>query len=263
MKIAIIGAGNMGSAIALGLARTAECTDVIVSNPSVEKLNALKKEFPFIIATTTDNRDAAAAADFVFLAVKPGKVHEVIAEIKPVLRPEQVIVSVAGGISSDTLDEWLAKDGEELPPLYIVIPNTAIAVLQSMTFVCGKRTTEALDAAMLKMFGAMGEVMMVDEGLIPAGISLASCGIAYALRYIRSAVLGGVELGMRATDAQKIVMQTVKGAATLLEANGTHPEVEIDRVTTPGGFTIRGLNAMEEHGFTASVIEGLRASYKK
>ena len=132
-----------------------------------------------------------------------------------------------------------------------------------MTFVSGKRTTEALDATMLKMFGAMGEVMMVDEALIPAGISLASCGIAYALRYIRSAVLGGVELGMRATDAQKIVMQTVKGAATLLEANGTHPEVEIDRVTTPGGFTIKGLNAMEEHGFTASVIEGLRASYKK
>ena len=132
-----------------------------------------------------------------------------------------------------------------------------------MTFVCGKRTTADTDDKVVQMFSSVGEAMLVDEAHIAAGTSLASCGIAYALRYIRAAVEGGVELGFSAAAAQKIVMQTMKGAVSVLETNGTHPEVEIDRVTTPGGLTIKGLNAMEEVGFTASVIEGLRASLKR
>ena len=263
MKIAIIGAGNMGGAIARGLAATAEGTEIYVSNPSQGKLDALKHDFPSI-KTTTCNSEAVAGADFVFLAVKPWKMEEVIEEIKPSLcYGRQVIVSVAGGVSSAQIDNWLLKEGEELPALYIVIPNTAITTRESMTFVCGKRTVVATDEKLLQMFSCVGEVMLVDEGLIGAGTSLASCGIAYALRYIRAAVEGGVELGFRAADAQKIVMQTLKGAVSVLEANGTHPEVEIDRVTTPGGLTIKGLNAMEGAGFTVSVIEGLRASVKK
>jgi pyrroline-5-carboxylate reductase len=98
---------------------------------------------------------------------------------------------------------------------------------------------------------------------MPAATSLASCGIAYAFRYIRAAMEGGVELGIRADEAKSIVMQTLRGAVDVLEASGAHPEAEIDRVTTPGGLTIRGLNAMEAAGFTHSVIEGLRASTKR
>lgn len=263
MKIAIIGAGNMGGAIARGLAARVASVDICVSNPSAGKLDALKQEFP-AINITTDNCAAVCGADFVFLAVKPWKMEEVIAQIKPSLCYEkQIVVSVAGGVGSAQIDSWLAKEGEELPPLYIIIPNTAIATGCSMTFVCGKRTLAAADEKIAQMFSTMGEVMFVDEGLVGAGTALASCGIAYALRYIRAAVEGGVELGFRAADAQKIVMQTLKGAVSVLAANGTHPEVEIDRVTTPGGLTIKGLNAMEEAGFTASVIEGLRASVKK
>ena len=116
---------------------------------------------------------------------------------------------------------------------------------------------------MLNIFNELGEAMLVEEKLIPAGTSLASCGIAYALRYIRAAMEGGVELGFRADDAKRIVMQTLRGAVDILDAGGQHPEVEIDRVTTPGGLTIKGLNAMEAAGFTNSVIEGLRASTKR
>jgi len=94
-------------------------------------------------------------------------------------------------------------------------------------------------------------------------MALASCGIAYVMRYIRAASEGGVELGMYASDAKKIVMQTMLGAVKLLESTGNHPEAEIDKVTTPGGITIRGLNAMEANGFTTAVIEGLKASVKK
>ena len=263
MKIAIIGAGNMGGAIARGLAARVASVDICVSNPSAGKLDALKQEFP-AINITTDNCAAVCGADFVFLAVKPWKMEEVIAQIKPSLCYEkQIVVSVAGGVGSAQIDSWLAKEGCELPPLYIIIPNTAIATGCSMTFVCGKRTLATADEKISQMFSTMGEVMFVDEGLVGSGTALASCGIAYALRYIRAAVEGGVELGFRAADAQKIVMQTLKGAVSVLETNGTHPEVEIDRVTTPGGLTIKGLNAMEEAGFTPSVIEGLRASLKK
>ena len=129
-----------------------------------------------------------------------------------------------------------------------------------MTFIASVRSTKEKNEMVMDIFREAGEVMMVEERLIPAGTALASCGIAYAMRYLRAAMEGGVELGFYPKDAQQVVMQTMKGAVELLLAHGTHPETEIDRVTTPGGITIKGLNAMEESGFTASVIDGLRAS---
>ena len=170
---------------------------------------------------------------------------------------------MVGGLSISQLSEWLDKGDEELPATFIIIPNTAIATMSSMTFIASENATREQDTQLVEIFSELGMAMLVDEGLIPAGTSLASCGIAYALRYIRAAMEGGVELGFRADDAKRIVMQTLRGAADILEANGSHPEAEIDRVTTPGGLTIKGLNAMEAAGFTPSVIEGLRASTKR
>ena len=117
-----------------------------------------------------------------------------------------------------------------------------------------------MDLQILHIFQELGDAMLVEERLMGAGMALASCGIAYAMRYIRAATEGGVELGMYARDAQRIVQQTLRGAVELLEATGGHPEEEIDKVTTPGGITIRGLNAMEQNGFSNSVIQGLKAS---
>ena len=265
MKIAIIGAGNMGGAVARGLAKGNIITtsDIYVSNPSIAKLLALKSEFPEI-NTSTDNCEVASLADIVVLAVKPWKVKEVVDEIKPHLDySRQAVASLVGGLSIAQLSEWLNKSDDTLPPTYIIIPNTAIATLSSMTFIASTRSTKEQDEFLLRVFGELGEVMLIDEGVMPAATSLASCGIAYALRYIRAAMEGGVELGFRADDAKHIVMQTLRGAVDILEKNNTHPEVEIDRVTTPGGLTIKGLNAMEAAGFTHSVIEGLRASTKR
>lgn len=265
MKIAIIGAGNMGGATARGLAKGSivATSDIYVSNPSMSKLKALKAEFPEI-NTTTDNVEAASAADMVVLAVKPWKVVEVLDQIKPHLDyKRQAVASMVGGLGIAQLSEWLDKGDGILPATYLIIPNTAIATMSSMTFIASARSTEAQDKLLVDVFNELGEAMLVDEGLIPAGTSLASCGIAYALRYIRAAMEGGVELGFRADDAKRIVMQTLRGAADILAANGSHPEAEIDRVTTPGGLTIKGLNAMEAAGFTPSVIEGLRASTKR
>lgn len=265
MKIAIIGAGNMGGALARGIARgeRIQTSDIYVSNPSTSKLEALKREFPEINITTS-NSEAVLSADMVVLAVKPWVVEKVIAELKPCFDySRQVVASMVGGLGIEQLSEWLDKGSGSLPATYLIIPNTAIATMSSMTFIASARSTAEQDAQLLDIFNELGEAMLVDEGLIPAGTSLASCGIAYALRYIRAAMEGGVELGFRADDAKRIVMQTLRGAADILESTGAHPEAEIDRVTTPGGLTIKGLNAMEASGFTNSVIEGLRASTKR
>lgn len=265
MKIAIIGAGNMGGAVARGVASGSiiATSDIYVSNPSSAKLDALKAEFPEI-NVTTDNCEAAAVADLIILAVKPWKVEQVIAEIKPCVEySRQAIASMVGGLGITQLSQWLDKGDGKLPATYLIIPNTAIATKSSMTFIASAHSSENLDKDIVDIFNELGVAMMVEEGLIPAGTSLASCGIAYALRYIRAAMEGGVELGFRADDAKRIVMQTMRGAVEILEANSSHPEVEIDRVTTPGGLTIKGLNAMEASGFTNSVIEGLKASTKR
>ena len=247
----------MGGATARGLAQSqhVNARDIFVSNPSQGKLDALRAEFPEM-TVTQDNIAGVSEADMVILAVKPWKVEDVAREISTHLKDNNVIIgSMAAGISTEKIENLFGQH-----PIYLIIPNTAIAVRESMTFIAGNNTTPEQDALVLSIFRNLGQAMMVEERLIGAGMALASCGIAYAMRYVRAATEGGVELGMYARDAQHIVEQTLKGAVALLQANGSHPEQEIDRVTTPGGITIRGLNAMEENGFTNSVIKGLKAS---
>lgn len=255
----------MGGAVARGLAKgnAINTSDIYVSNPSTAKLEALKTEFPEI-NTSTNNCEVALAADIIVLAVKPWKVVEVVEEIKPHLNySRQAVASMVGGLTIAQLSEWLDRGDGALPATYVIIPNTAIATMSGMTFISSARSTKEQDSLLCDVFNELGEAMLIDESVMPAATSLASCGIAYALRYIRAAMEGGVELGFRADDAKHIVMQTLRGAVDILEVNNSHPEAEIDRVTTPGGLTIKGLNAMEAASFTHSVIEGLRASTKR
>ncbi len=243
----------MGGAIGRGLLASGfPAGDLCVANPSEAKL----RDFAEAGArTTTDNTEAAMCGDVVIIAVKPWIVPDVLSEIKDSLIPgRQTVVSVAAGVSGASLAESLSTG------VYIAIPNTAAEVGESMTFVVPVR--EDNTDAVVSLMSRIGEVMVVEEKLLPAATALASCGIAYAMRYIRAAMEGGVELGFRASDAQKIVVRTVMGAAALLGADGAHPESEIDKVTTPGGLTIRGLNEMENAGFTSAVIRGLKAGMK-
>ena len=254
----------MGGAVARGLAKgtLVQTSDIYVSNPSTPKLEALKGEFPEI-NTSTNNCAVVQHADMVILAVKPWKVVEVLEELKPHLDySRQAVASMVGGLGIAQLLEWLDKGDGVLPATYIIIPNTAIATMSSMTFISSTRSTPESDNLILDIFNELGKAMLIDEGAMAAATSLASCGIAFALRYIRAAMEGGVELGFRPEDAQSIVCQTLQGAIDLLAQEGAHPEAEIDKVTTPGGLTIKGLNAMEEGGFTHSVQQGLRASLK-
>ena len=239
----------MGGATVEGLVKTGlyKNEDITVSDPSEAVLDKFVK---LGVSVTTDNGAAAAGADVVMVCVKPWLVERVLSGIKDELKPEkQVLVVIAAGVKSESVQAWLG--------------NIAIAQLASMTFLvpCGavaQQQTEQVKG----IFDAMGETLITDEQHLASGTTLASCGIAYAMRYIRAAAEGGVELGFKADDAKRIVMQTMKGAVELLEATGLHPEAAIDLVTTPGGVTIKGLNEMEHAGFTSAVIRGLKAGLK-
>ena len=192
--------------------------------------------------------------------VKPWLVERVLKDIKPELDAKrQILIVIAAGVSSESIKAWL---GESCPPLFLIIPNIAIAEMASMTFVVPVGASEKDIKTVTEIFDEMGSTLITDEQHLAAGTTLASCGIAYAMRYVRAASEGGVELGFKADDAKAIVMQTMKGAVELLEASGMHPEVAIDLVTTPGGVTIKGLNEMEHAGFTSAVIRGLKAGLK-
>lgn len=259
LKIAIVGAGNMGGAIARGLAQSSMKLQLAVSNPSMGKLEVLQQEYP-AIQISQDNKEVVEGADLIILAVKPWKMEHVAAEIKPFLDySSQMVASVAGGIGLEQMAGWFGRDGL-LPPLFYLMPNTAVAVRQSMTFIASKGAAVRQEELLLTLFRELGDVMLLEERLMNAGMALASCGIAYAMRYVRAAMEGGVELGFYPDEAKRVVLQTMQGAVSLLQATGRHPEAEIDCVTTPGGITIRGLNEMEHAGFSDSVVRGLRAS---
>lgn len=261
MRITFIGAGNMGGAMAHGLYQTDLFApdDITCTARSEETLRKCQEKMPGI-RVNRDNREAVKDADIVVFAVKPWLIDDVIDSVKDQLDyGSQILISVAAGVGIARLEELLKKEGSESPAVFYLIPNTAIDVKQSMTFYVPGNASEEQCALIQRIFGEVGGCMEVTEKQMPACMALASCGIAYAFRYIRAAMEGGVELGLYAREAETIVAHTVKGAAEMLLQHGSHPEQEIDCVTTPGGLTIKGLNAMEEAGFTSAVIKGLKA----
>jgi len=261
-KIAIIGAGNMGGAIARGIlgGKLAGEYEVRLSNKSACKLDKIKADFQAAV-TTTSNVEAASGADIIILAVKPWLVKQVIDEISASVDIEKVtLVSLAAGITVGDLCGMFCSPSQAVNSVTRAMPNTAIAVGESMTFICGDQASKAKVDELNMIFGSMGRSAVIPERMMGAAMALCSCGIAYAMRYVRAATEGAVELGLYPDAAKEYVFQTLRGAVALLEATGANPESEIDKVTTPGGVTIKGLNTMERNGFSTAVIEGLKAS---
>jgi len=265
MKIGIIGAGNMGGAIARGLSQGTkfEAKDINVSAKTDTTLNKIKKFNPQI-NTFKNNIECIKDVDIIVLAVKPWYIESVSKEILPdVDYSKQIIISVAAGITFLKLqDVFIEKNGSR-PVLFRIIPNTAIDVLQGFSCIASINSEKKQEDLIVSMFNELGLALYTTEYKINAFMSISSCGIAYAFRYIRAAMEGGVEIGLYPDAAKKAVMQTLKGAVALLEKNDTNPETEVDNVTTPGGSTIKGLNEMEHNGFSSSVIKGLKASFIK
>lgn len=258
-RLTIIGAGNIGTSIAKGIVKAGllKPEQIILTRRHVELLSKLSFDGYGIMS---DNVSAIKSADFIILAVEPQQANPVLKEIAEHLCSDsQILMSVVSGLSIRDINNIAGTS----VPVVRIMPNTAIAIRESMTCIAAdNRQSPALKVAE-SIFNTMGQTLVIDEEQMSAATALGACGIAYFLRAIRAASQGGIEVGFSAGDALKIASQTAKGAASLLLSSGNHPEQEIDKVTTPLGCTISGLNQMEHEGFSSAMIQGIRLSAEK
>lgn len=257
-KIAIIGGGNLGSAIAEGLIKSKFCkpADITITKRKVETLQSFKEKG---VKITSDNAEAVRNSELIILAVKPYQLNDVILGFKKELSAKHILVSVVTGVLIADIDQVVQKK----IPVFRAMPNTAIAIQQSMTCISYSNAKALQINFVQKLFSMLGKVTIIDEKLMEAATVLGACGTAYAMRFIRANIQGGIEIGFDVATASLIAEQTIKGAAEILLQNKTHPEQEIDKVTTPKGCTIAGLNEMEHQGFSSSLIKGITVSYQK
>ncbi|MEI7420998.1 MAG: pyrroline-5-carboxylate reductase [Prolixibacteraceae bacterium] len=257
INIGIIGGGNLGLSVAEGFLKAGiDASKITVTRRRVHLLEDLHKKG---VRIEKDNSKAVNGQEVIILAVKPYQAVDILKELRPCLKPGQILLSLMTGI---TIEE-MSKQVPEGVLIFRVMPNTAVALQESMTLIAAPDCEEAVQKMVGDLFDTLGKVIFINEELMAAATVLGACGIAFALRFIRAAIQGGVEIGFGADVAQQIVAQTVKGATELILQTGRHPEQEIDKVTTPKGITISGLNEMEHQGFSSALIRGLLVSYNK
>lgn len=258
-KIAVLGCGNIGKAIGKGLL---DSKIIVPSKLTVtrRKTEALKEFAEMGVNVTADNAEAVKNSSIIIVAVTPQKMNRILEEIKDDLNTgKHIIISIVTGAMIKDIKEILEKD----IPVVRVMPNTAISIKESMTCISAdKKDAVALNTS-VKIFETVGKTAVISEDLMVPATSLVACGIAFFLRAIRAAGQGGTEIGFHAEDAIMMAAQTAKGAASLLVDGGYHPEREIDKVTTPQGLTISGLNQMEHNGFSSAMITGIVSSAKR
>ncbi|MGB1269344.1 MAG: pyrroline-5-carboxylate reductase [Flavobacteriaceae bacterium] len=255
MKIAIIGGGNLGKSIAQGLLEHKfEANNITVTRNKIELLADLKDQG---IQVDNNNVKAAKNAQVIIIAVKPYKITEVLQSINPVITADKIIVSVVSDYSIAQIEEQL----KNAPAIIRAMPNTAASVNESMTCLTSNNATHEDMSVVTTIFNSLGETIEINETLMDAATVLGACGIAYVLRFMRGMIQGGIEIGFDAQTATQIATQTVKGASELLLQKNNHPEAEIDKVTTPKGCTIAGLNEMEHQGFSSALIKGIKTSF--
>lgn len=259
MKLTVIGAGNMGGALIHGWAKSGKIESITIADKNEALLADFKQKYP-TLTTTTDNVAAVKGADIIVIVVKPWLMPIVLGELKDVIDTEkQIVVSDAANFTTDKLAETMGRDGQ----YFYVIPNIAAEFAASMSFIAKGKTASDESLAQVKaLYDLCGDSLVVAENLVGPGMMMASCGIAYVMRYIRAQMEGGCEMGFYPAQAKQIALQTMQGAVSLLKETGWHPEEAIDKVTTPGGVTIKGLNELDHAGFNSAVIRSLKAGLK-
>lgn len=261
-SIAILGGGNLGRALAEGWVASGrvDADSVHVTRRDLSKLADLDARG---FAVGSDNRAAVGRADIVVLAVQPQQLGELLDEVAPALEPRHRVISVVSGASTVELRRRVG-DGVAIVR---AMPNTAVSIGESMTCLCAEDgpqgTTGEAERAMgeaIELFDAVGKTLVIREEMMVPATALCACGVAFFLRCIRAASQGGIEIGFHPEEALLLAGQTARGAAALSLKQDTHPEGEIDRVTTPRGCTIAGLNEMEHQGLSSALIKGLIVS---
>lgn len=258
-RIAILGAGNIGSSIARGLAASGRYrpADITLTRRRAELLGTFKKEKFRVLS---DNRAAVESAAIIILAVGPQQLENLVKEIRPSLNEDRhILISIVSGVSTEQIAVWLKNKTRVVRAM----SNTAIAIREAMTCLCAAPASAGALEEARAIFDTLGKTLVISEELMLSATALAGCGIAFFLRAIRAASQGGTQIGFHSDEALLMAAQTAKGAAALLLSAESHPESEIDKVTTPCGCTIEGLNEMEHHGFSSAMITGIVTSNDK
>ncbi len=257
--ITILGSGNIGLALAKGLVKAGICQpqQLTLTRRNIKALAGYGDEGYHI---TSDNMDAVKNAGIIVLAILPQQLNAVLEEIQPAISVDkQLFVSVVSGVTCKDIRHKLQAEVQAIR----VMPNTAIAIGHSMTCLATDNASKENVELVTSLFNTVGITLQINEELMTSATALCACGIAFFLRSIRAASQGGTEIGFHAHDALKMAAQTAKGAADLLLQLASHPEQEIDKVTSPKGCTIAGLNEMEHFGFSSAMIKGIKTSAEK
>ena len=256
-NLAILGCGNIGSAIAKGLTKSGMTADnITLTRRKLEPLTELAEAG---FQTSIDNANAVQNAKIILLTVLPSQLMDLLDDISSSLSENHLLISIVSGVSIAEIQKKVGKD----IPIIRAMPNTAAVLCESMTCLSSlSQFAQGLETAQI-LFEKVGNTLVIDETQMASATALCACGVAFFLRAIRAASQGGIEIGFHSDEAFTIAAQTARGAATLLLDNDSHPEAEIDQVTTPMGATIAGLNEMEHQGFSSAMIRGITTSTEK
>ena len=257
MKIAIIGTGNLGSSIAKGLINNKSFTSLYLSDKNTANVDGFKTVENVTI--TNDNLLAVEQSDMVIFALQPKHIDKVLESVTHLITNRHIVISVAAGVEIPRIENIVGKDKN----IIRVMPNTAISIGKSMTCIAANGIAQDKVSLAQDIFNQLGTTLVIPEELIQAATVICASGIAFWMRLVRATTQGAIQLGFEAHEAHQLATQTCYGAASLLIESGKHPEQEIDRVTTPSGCTIEGLNAMEHQGLSSALIQGIVASFEK
>ena len=257
MKIAIIGTGNLGSSIAKGLIKNKSFTSLYLSDKNTAAVNVFNDED--YVTVTSDNNEAVKESDIVIFALQPRHIDKVLESVSEDISENHVVMSVAAGFEIARIENIVGSDKN----IIRVMPNTAISIGKSMTCLSANEQGQSKIELAQKIFNQLGTTMVIPEEQIQAATVICASGIAFWMRLVRATTQGAIQLGFEAHEAHQLAVQTCFGSASLLIESGRHPEQEIDRVTTPSGCTIEGLNAMEHQGLSSALIQGIVASFEK
>lgn len=254
-RLAILGGGNIGTAIARGLTSSGWCSagDIVITRRNPHLLEALTTE-GFLVQS--ENAGASSGAHIILIAVQPQQLDLLLEEIRPVITSDHIVISVVTGVTISTIRHRLGNSAA----IIRAMPNTAVAIGESMTCLSAEEGEEEALKTVEALFASVGKTLVIPENHMVPATALTACGVAFFLRSIRAASQGGIEIGFHSDEALLLAAQTARGSASLVLAAGGHPEPEIDRVTTPRGCTIAGLNEMEHQGFSSAMIKGITTS---
>lgn len=256
-KIAILGGGNIGTALAKGLIASKQFNynEILITEKREPRISYLKN---LGFRVTDNNHEAVRLSEIIVMSVKPQQFGNLAKEIKDDITANHIIISTITGITHKEIESVFGKI-----PMLRIMPNIALEICESMTCISFKNTDSVQEKKILSVFDKMGKTLIIPEDMMGAATVVGACGIAFALRFMRAMSQGGIEIGFDSEMSQLITAQTVKGASRLIIETTSHPEKEIDKVTTPQGITISGLNEMEHQGLSSAVIRGLVTSFNK